>query len=134
MRGHRLAHNFGRGARIIGRDLERRRRDFRVLSNRKREIGRGAGDCYEYRQDDREDWPIDEEVGDAHGDDSYCSGEMGGGAKVAVTLSPGRSITRLSMITRSVGSSPLVTTRIPLSVRVPIVTCLDAAVPSACAT
>ena len=38
------------------------------------------------------------------------------------------------MITRSVGSSPLVTTRIPLSVRAPIVTCLGAAVPSACAT
>ncbi len=61
-RDNAIAQHFGRGPWIAGGHLDRRRRHLGIMRDRQREIGDGADDRDEQREDDREDRPADEEM------------------------------------------------------------------------
>ena len=66
-RGHGACHGLGRGARIDGRDLHRRRHDLRVLCDWQDGERAEPDQGHEHAEDGREDRPVDEEVRQAHG-------------------------------------------------------------------
>ena len=62
-----LADHLGRGAGIARGDLDGRRGDLGVLRDRQRDVGGEADQDDQDRADRREDRPVDEEMGEAHG-------------------------------------------------------------------
>src|SRR5579859_6461673 len=65
--GNGFRKHFGGGTGIDGAYADGGRRDFRVFRYRQRALHQAAGDGDDDRQDRREDRPINEEVGEAHG-------------------------------------------------------------------
>ncbi len=61
-RGHGVGHGLGVGAGIVGRHLDGRRRDVRVLRDRQREQGDAAAQRDDDRQHRGEDRPVDEKA------------------------------------------------------------------------
>ncbi len=114
-RRHGLGDHRRRGAGIGRGDLDRRRRDLGILRDRQDEQRAEPDQRDEDAQHRGQDRPVDEDVGQAHGGLALAAVEAGWMVPaIGVTLLPGLARISPSMITRSVGSSPLRTTRSPL--------------------
>ena len=131
---------LGAGTRVVRGDDDRGRRDLGILRDRQHLRRDQARERDDDRDDAGEYRPVDEEFGERHDENALlrrrcgrcrrCGGRRGG---ASVTGAPGRTFSRLSVITRSPAFSP---DRIVQSVptQSPVCTGIGCALPSASTT
>ena len=134
-RNHSGGHDVGAGARILAGNGDGRRRDIRILRDRQTGEGHSTDDHEHNRDHRRENWPVDEEVRNAHGlvSPRYFAGcgaaaaPPGAAAGLAPsssgrTFEPGRACIRPLTTIRSSGPIPSLMTRRLSDVSWPVVT------------